>query len=347
MKKSALKWSNPILMGIFLISIIWLVTDIAYDVQFWQGNINTFVCRIAAMLIAISDVYLISIFYSRLANRFILREETVKVGFSKLKEYSFVFIIAFVCINVAYLIIIYLVNRVTCNWAESILVNAVSLPIMFLLYFQCRDHSMQEYSRQQSDLVEKLKTDQLETELKFLKSQYHPHFLFNSLNTIYFQIDEKNESARYTIEILCDLLRYQLYESNQKVCIRQELDYLRRYIEMQKLRKDEDLRLSIEIDPCLDKQQIYPLLFLPLIENAFKYVSGNYWINLLIKLDGSKIIFTLENSVVSKEKRSSPRKGIGIENLLRRLELLYPNGQHSLNISDEDLAYRVQLILSI
>ena len=131
--------------------------------------------------------------------------------------------------------------------------------------------------------LEKIKNDQLQTELKFLKSQYHPHFLFNALNTVYFQIDESNKAPRRTLEMISELLRYQLYGGNQKVSILQEIDYLKTCIALRKLRMSERLRLRVEFPPELNELNIYPLLFLPLVENAFKYVGGDYQLDIIMK----------------------------------------------------------------
>jgi Putative regulator of cell autolysis len=114
---------------------------------------------------------------------------------------------------------------------------------------------------------------QVETELKFLKAQFHPHFLFNALNTIYFQIDEKNETPRRTIEQLSDLLRYQLYDVNQAVTIEQEINFLLTYINLQKVRMKESLKLDVNFNPELKNQKIHSLLLFPLVENALKYVG--------------------------------------------------------------------------
>lgn len=103
---------------------------------------------------------------------------------------------------------------------------------------------------EQSLQLEKVKVDQLETELKFLKSQYHPHFLFNALNTIYFQVDENNKVAKQSIEQLSDLLRYQLYDIEKEVTMEQEINYLRSYIAFQQLRMSERLMLDLIFRPA-------------------------------------------------------------------------------------------------
>jgi LytS/YehU family sensor histidine kinase len=169
----------------------------------------------------------------------------------------------------------------------------------------------------------------METELKFLKVQFHPHFLFNALNAIYFQIDEKNEAPRKSIEQLAELLRYQLYDINQTVKIEQELDFIRNYIEFQKVRMPDSFHLTVHFDPDLDNRHIHTLLLFPLVENAYKYVGGRYSMNIEARLQDGEMYFTVENAIPQiPQEFKNKDLGIGLENLRRRLDLLYP-GKHS------------------
>jgi two-component system LytT family sensor kinase len=191
---------------------------------------------------------------------------------------------------------------------------------------------------------EKLSHEQLNTELRFLKAQYHPHFLFNALNTIYFQMDEDIAGAKRSVEKFSELLRYQLYDQQQQVPVMQEIQYLQSYIELQKTRSTDKLQLNVSIDPQLTDQLVYPLLFLPLVENAFKFVGGDY--NLLIRagFEQGRIIFTVDNSVSNTIKTENKSSGIGLENLRRRLKLLYPN-KHQLNIEQTQEVFKAELSL--
>jgi LytS/YehU family sensor histidine kinase len=182
-------------------------------------------------------------------------------------------------------------------------------------------------------LLEKITNDKLQTELKFLKAQYHPHFLFNALNTIYFQMDENVADAKKSVEKFSELLRYQLYDQQQQVSMSQEMEYLKNFIELQKIRASEKLKLNVQLDDKLNGQQVYPLLFLPLVENAFKYVGGDYILSVKVGIHENEIDFSVENSIETspptlKLRRARPN-GIGLENLKRRLDLLYP-GRHVL-----------------
>lgn len=226
-----------------------------------------------------------------------------------------------------------------------IVVNIVSVPIL-TLYFTAlsREKIESEYNNLTLQL-EKTKSNQLETELKYLRAQYHPHFLFNALNTVYFQIDEHNTNAKNTIELLSELLRYQLYTVEEKVDISEEIRFTKSYIRFQQLRMTERLRINAKFDNALGSINIYPLIYQPFLENAFKYVGGEYWINLEIKLLDKQIVFQIENSLPQLGGARIEQGGIGIENIRRRMALLYPN-RHSLNIEQKEKSFFVELIIT-
>jgi two-component system, LytTR family, sensor kinase len=204
------------------------------------------------------------------------------------------------------------------------------IPLMYsLMYYGIVRSStfLQAYIANKLKL-EQITNDHLQTELKFLKAQYHPHFLFNALNTIYFQMDEDVKEAKKSVEKFSELLRYQLYDQQQTVSVSQEIHYLENFIQLQQTRTSEKLQLQVNFDKSLNGQHVYPLLFLPLVENAFKYVGGEYHLNVGARQTGNTIEFTVENSVPAQIP-AKKEGGIGLENLKRRLELLYP-GRHTL-----------------
>ena len=130
-----------------------------------------------------------------------------------------------------------------------------------------------DHARAQRRLGEMAK-EKAETELNFLKSQINPHFLFNSLNTIYFLIDKQNTEARTTLLQMADLLRYQLYECNSHTIeIEKEVNYLQDYVRLQELRKDNQYEVGIEVGEQVKGFRITPLLLIPFVENAFKHIS--------------------------------------------------------------------------
>lgn len=222
----------------------------------------------------------------------------------------------------------------------------VSMLLGGFFYIFLRNQMIQKENEAQRLQLEKIKNDQLQTELKFLKAQYHPHFLFNVLNTVYFQIDENNEAPRHTLEQLSDLLRYQLYNDGEKVQVRVEVEYLKQYISLCKLRATKRLQLQVHFDEMEAQVEIYPLLFVPLVENAFKYVGGNYFIAMDMCLKEGKLCFSIENSIPEPLVHQKGKHGIGIENLRRRLELLYPE-RHTLDINRGDTLFRVKLVIEL
>jgi len=223
----------------------------------------------------------------------------------------------------------------------------VDFRYLFTLYYTVinRENIEDEY-REQASQMEKNKNNQLETELKYLRAQYHPHFLFNALNTVYFQIDNQNTSAKNTLELLSELLRYQLYNMEEKVAVSKEINFIKTYIQFQQLRITKRLVMNTYFDNPLNNQKIYPLIYQPFLENAFKYVGGEYQIRLEMKLIDEQILFHSENSLpeqMPEDKKSA--SGIGIENIKRRLALLYPD-RHQLNIKQEEKSFIVELIIN-
>jgi two-component system, LytTR family, sensor kinase len=202
--------------------------------------------------------------------------------------------------------------------------------------------------RKYIDALEKEKT---KNELDFLKAQFNPHFLFNSINSIYGHIDKNNPTARNMLLTFSEMLRYQLYECNvDAISIDKEINYIRNYTALQQIRKEEDLVVHLVIHPEVKGFTIAPLLFIAFIENAFKYVSNSESEENKVEISlDKKEGFLLFNTFNTKEKNPGiPLKqgGIGIVNVRRRLELLYP-GRHELSIQEVDHSYQVTLKIQL
>lgn len=227
------------------------------------------------------------------------------------------------------------------QWYDVADINLIPLLYSLIYYGVSRtNYFLQAYVSNKIKLQEVM-NDQLQAELKFLKSQLHPHFIFNALNTIYFQMDEDVSAAKKSVEQFSELLRYQLYDQQQTVSIRHEIQYLHSFINLQKVRASDKLVLNVQFDPELYDQEVYPLLLFPLVENAFKYVGGEYWINITATLEKKTIHFIVENAI-PKITMSSCAGGIGLENLKRRLQLLYP-GKHTFDISKTERTFKAAL----
>ena len=194
--------------------------------------------------------------------------------------------------------------------------------------------------------------ERAESELNFLKSQINPHFLFNSLNSVYFLIDKNNSEARQALHKFSDMLRYQLYEiKGEKIPIEKELNYLRDYIDLQRLRKADNYSIEMVVDEALTGFKIEPLVLLPFVENSFKHLShyddmdNRVVINISRKNDNMN--FNVRNTTaVNGIDKSLSIGGIGLANVKRRLELIYPH-KHSLQLIREDGWFNVNLQLKI
>ena len=164
-----------------------------------------------------------------------------------------------------------------------------------------------DYTKMQQRMVEMAK-EKAEAELNFLKSQINPHFLFNSFNSVYFLIDKNNTDARGALHKFSDMLRYQLYEMNGiTVPVEKEIEYLKDYIDLQKLRKDENYAVEFNCSPAVKGFSIEPLLLIPFVENAFKHISHHKnqlnFINLDLSMNNGAFHFTVENSKEAIEKK--------------------------------------------
>ncbi|MGB4843242.1 MAG: histidine kinase [Ferruginibacter sp.] len=224
------------------------------------------------------------------------------------------------------------------------------IPHFFLVMAGAAFKLMMDYNKMQQRMVEMAK-EKAEAELNFLKSQINPHFLFNSLNSVYFLIEKNNVDARGALHKFSDMLRYQLYEMNESaVAIEKEVQYLQDYIDLQKLRRDDNFNIDFTCSPDVKEFSIQPLLLIPFVENAFKHVSHNKNRVNFIKLELSKandeFKFNIENSKEPVEKITEKHSGIGLANVKRRLDLLYP-GKHKLTIDNGIDIFNVALSLNI
>jgi two-component system, LytTR family, sensor kinase len=210
----------------------------------------------------------------------------------------------------------------------------------------------------------RLEKEHTENELRFLKSQMNPHFLFNAINSIYVLIRKDPDLAEHTLARFSDMLRYQLYDcATDFIPIEKEITYLENYMRLEQLRKGSMLILDYEAEGTVQHFSVAPLLLMPLVENAFKYVSSfpdrENKVRVWLSFDGSQFEFGIGNTV-DEFTRADDRSvggiggvggigvvgGIGLENVRRRLELLYPR-RHSLTIDASREYYSVTLKLLV
>lgn len=189
-------------------------------------------------------------------------------------------------------------------------------------------------------------------ELKLLKAQLHPHFLFNTLNNLYSHTLEFSPKSPEIVLKLSALLRFMIYESNSsRISLAQEVDLLQNYISLEKLRYGDRLDLSVCISGEIGNYQIAPLLLLPFLENAFKHGTSKQidqcWISFDLSLDGSLMKFKLINSIdPANNEKPFPTGGIGLPNVMKRLEILY-RGKYSLERNKMEDVYVLFLELQL
>lgn len=198
--------------------------------------------------------------------------------------------------------------------------------------------------------LREVEIENAQNELKFLRAQLNPHFMFNSLNTIYFQIPVEAEAARKSLVHFSDLLRYQVYECNvDKISIQKEVKYIESFVELQKRRKNSNYSISFDCKEIISDLYIAPLLIIPFVENAFKYVSHFKTQQNIIEISISsnkntfqlKVRNTINEFVVSECKQD----GVGLNNVYRRLDLIYP-GKYQLYTDASNGFYEVELIIT-
>src|SRR3984885_4374654 len=178
---------------------------------------------------------------------------------------------------------------------------------------------------EQQEQVKNSQINQLQTELKYLRSQINPHFLFNGLNTVYGYIDMGNRQARDMMVQFSDLLRYNLYEADvDMIELEKEIKYLKNYVALQKARSNDNVEVNLKVNYQNGAVKVAPLIFMAFVENAFKYVSrGDSDINsvsISLNEEDGRIDFTCDNSFDETEAAAG---GIGLNNAVRRLDLLY------------------------
>jgi hypothetical protein len=192
--------------------------------------------------------------------------------------------------------------------------------------------------------------EKLYAELSYLKQQVNPHFLFNALNNIYSLSLSKSDLTTNAVLKLSSILRYMLYETNKKqVPLKDELDIISNYLDLQKLRLTEKVKVDYRITGNTRHYLIEPLLLLPLIENAFKYGADNMhpsFINIHIRIARDNLSLDVSNTIVQRPAKNDNDNGIGIRNTQRRLELMYA-GKHTFTMSEQDDIFDVHLSIKL
>ncbi|NCU02885.1 MAG: two-component system sensor protein [Chitinophagaceae bacterium] len=203
------------------------------------------------------------------------------------------------------------------------------------------------YVKEQRNLI--LQKENMEAQLKVLKAQIHPHFLFNTLNNIYSHTRNSSPAASKMLMELSDILRYILYEGDLKqVALAKELKLLRDYIELEQLRYGNKLEVTVNYPSNSEQYSIAPLLLLPFVENCFKHGASHIlehpWVSLHLHISNDVLYMKLLNGKTEEMPAHTP--GIGLQNVNERLRLLYPE-QYDLQVINEPDVFIVNLKLTL
>ncbi|MDO6738149.1 sensor histidine kinase [Wenyingzhuangia sp. 2_MG-2023] len=221
----------------------------------------------------------------------------------------------------------------------------LSLSLFFALSTSIRLAAEWYKKEKERNLIEAQKVN---SELSFLKAQLNPHFLFNTLNSIYSLANKKSESVTEAIVTLSELMRYMIYEANENIVpLKKEIEHIQNYISLQLLRIKDSSGVKVNIHGDLN-YKIEPLLLISFIENAFKYgtdFKGKTTIIIKITIQNNELHLYIYNKS-SLQDTKKENSGIGLQNIYNRLNLLYPNA-HKLDILDGDKSYEVNLRIQL
>jgi sensor histidine kinase YesM len=223
----------------------------------------------------------------------------------------------------------------------------VYLVVGLVSFISLLNHNFKTISKNK-ELQNKILETQLQIknqELQYLKKQIHPHFLFNTLNTIYgFALKQSKDTPEIILK-LSNLLEYILYQVNKsKVSLKEEVLHIKEYIELEKIRFQDTLKVSFNSDAIADEIHVAPMLLIPFVENAFKHgslIDGFLTVEITISLNEYEFEFCIKNTVLESDENQNI-EGIGLENIKKRLSLLYKNN-HQLQIENRDNWFVINL----
>jgi hypothetical protein len=329
----------PGFLGLSVYMIIRLINDtLAGENHFTHADIWTLIIEIAT---SISTAYVFWYVWRRYESYLEAHSGNVVNVHIILKELLQFIALGLVIINLTITPMAALTDN-GLSWSDFTLFNLTAIFGTMIWFFYRRTYKYLEAYTDSKVKLEKLETAKAKDELKFLKSQIQPHFLFNTLNTVYFQIDEDQMAAKGTIEELSTLLRYGLYEPEDgKVLLSEELKYIDSYVHVLNKRKEKQIKFIKTLSGKTDIK-VAPHLIIPLVENAFKHMSDdNEPITFEINSEGGYLDITVKNPY-KHQVQNGYSKGIGLTNLKKRLDYLYP-GRHEFTTSAKDGLFAAQL----
>jgi len=337
----ALKWNSKyvsVLLHVLVWSILFTLPHFFFDTRNIKPGF------FPSSFFIITNLYHVGLFY---LNAFVF----FPFLFTKRKWPFYLIAIALLLI-VSYHLKLFLVD----NWYSEIIMDQWTYRVLFfppipfliasIIYRLIIDKIARD--KKQKEII----AEQLSIKLKFLRSQISPHFIFNVLTNLVSLARKKSEEMEPALIMLSDLIRYMLYESDEKkVALSKEVEYLKSYIELQKLRFGHDVAIDTDVDLSENSEQknIEPMLLIPFVENAFKHGTGadNPLIQIALKANNQKIEFDVKNRFSEDANEiKDANSGIGLENVQSRLALLYPK-EHSLIIKKGNDLFHVHLTLQL
>ncbi len=235
-------------------------------------------------------------------------------------------------------------------YSQKFAVNVILSSLLIVLFV-----GMLKFAEDWFELEKKKKeieNERLISELRFLKAQINPHFLFNTLNNLYYLAFTQSPNTTEVIAKLSQMMRYMMYDSNHpRVPLSKEIEYMQNYISLEKLRLSTDVPILFEVHGNVEGAMITPLIFITFLENAFKHgvsnTAHNAWVKVAIDISGKACVYTVENSKITENDKTVIQKsGIGLLNVKRRLDLSYPDN-YELIVQDLNDRYVVELKMNL
>lgn len=341
----------------FLWHILFWISMLIYDCLVWGmvdgAFLEKIISSVAELPVKISATYFTLYF---LIDRYLILK--------KYRSFLLLLILSMVVFGIALRAVSYFVLY-PLHYPEGLAAGFLFLPkiliAIFVMYsvvaivasFHLIRHyyKHQETTQRLQQTAQQLEREKLGAELKLLKSQINPHFLFNTLNNLYALTINQSNKAPLMVHRLSELMSYMLYDSNQsEVLLEKEIQYIKNYIDLEKIRYGHRLEVKFNIYGEADGIMIAPLLLLPLVENSFKHGARNQlnggWIHIDLEIQKTRITFKVENSKPDFEDGQNAPGGIGLSNVRRRLDHLYKEN-HSLQLFDESDTHMAVLKLHV
>jgi two-component system, LytTR family, sensor kinase len=347
MNKNSMYRLKQFLQHLFLWIVVLMFFVFVFDVD---NTINTNVLYFSLFLMPVTIAITYTSIYLLIPNYLVTKRY---LRFALYSLYTLIVSVFSICLSIffalAYLTDFKFDKVNTIGRSALFIITSIFLVVIIVSAFKLLKLNLKQ-SKKNAELQSKILATQLklkEQELKYLKMQIHPHFLFNTLNTLYgFAIKKADETSEMILK-LSNLLDYLLYQVDRPfVNLTDEIHHIEDYISLEQMRFSDTLNVSFRKKTHSESIEIAPMLLIPFVENSFKHgaiVNGKLDIDISIETKPKIVAFKIKNS---KAKDSKINDGIGLENIRKRLELLYPN-QHILNISNEESSFLVDLQLTL